>query len=118
MGDLPDLMTQRAELDRQIRAAQQDEADSFNEDLDALYGALTTCLQDTGLPFYERERKVTVIISIDERVSVEFGYQRGECRGHLAVTYSERGRAEFRESLPPAAAFTGFIRGLLDSQES
>jgi hypothetical protein len=80
--------------------------------------ALTAYLESTGLPYHERERKVVVIVSIDERVSMELGYQRGGYGGYLAVGYSPDGRAEFRGQLPPAAALIGLVRGLFDSDSS
>ncbi len=101
-------------IGRRIEAAQAGAADAFNGQLEALHRALCAYLAGTGFPWYERDGKVTVVLSEDTRVSAEFSPRYA---GYLAVTYGQ-GRAEFTRELPPAGALVAFIGGLLADWEA
>lgn len=80
-------------------------------DLVLLHGAVTRVLRESGLPYYERDGEVTVVVSADERVTARFAGPGGN---GVEVRYGAGGQAEFAGPLPGPRALAGLIRGLVD----
>jgi len=78
--------------------------------LRALRAALGDALAGTGLPFYERNGTVTLVVAAEERVAVAFPGTAPSGTG-LEVRW-RGGRAEFTGSLPAPAALAGLVLGL------
>jgi hypothetical protein len=78
-----------------------------------LRAALDSALAATGLPFYERNGTVTVVVAPEERVAVAFP---GAAPGGAALEVRwSGGRAEFTGSLPAPAALAGLVLGLVSA---
>lgn len=109
--DLASLEAERADLDRRIAGLRLREAEGAAGQVPGLRSGVDAALRESGLPFYEHDGAVTVVVSPEERVTVVFGGIPG--RGGLEVRYGRGGRAAFSGSLPGPGALAGLIRGLV-----
>jgi hypothetical protein len=109
--DLSALESERADLDRRIAGLRLREAESSAGQAQALRAGLDAALRESGLPFYERDGAVTVVVSPDERVTIAFGGTPD--RSGVEVRYGSGGRAGFTGPLPGPGALAGLVRGLV-----
>jgi hypothetical protein len=81
--------------------------------LRSVRAALDEALAGTGLPFYERNGTVTLVVAAEERVAVAFP---GAAPSGAALEVRWRGgQAEFTGSLPAPTALAGLVLGLVSA---
>jgi hypothetical protein len=108
--DLNEMRRQQAELTRKIAEAERDAREQWNTGLDLLRSALA----DGWGTLHETERKNVITITIRGQVQVSLGYDEPDYTGSLAAGWGS-GVAAF-DAIPPAAALTAFLRGLIEAE--
>lgn len=90
-----------------------DALDAIMLALDAIMLALEDWAYAEGHVLSRVQRKHDQTVTVNEAVSVVFGYPCEECREFLAVKWGGGSRADFGGLLPPPAAVVAFVAALL-----
>jgi hypothetical protein len=126
MNELSRMRASRERLDQQIREAEASAYDDFNDALEAMQDALLEHARQNGTSVNEEERKNAQTVTLDGRVSVEFGYYRewygSVMGGWLYVSRVDGIRAELYGGLsgrlPSAKVLLALVDLLLELEET
>jgi hypothetical protein len=114
-ADIAELVRERDALNAQIDAATKSRDEAYADELAALQGTVAYFADEFGLDVAESERKNVRVFMLGGWLSIQFGYPGAEGRSPFLLIQTTGGiTADWRYQLPPLAAFTGYLRGLVE----
>jgi hypothetical protein len=113
-ADIAALTRQRDDLSRQIDAATRTRDEAYAEQLGQLQEAMEGFADRFDLPTAGGERKNVVKFTLDGWLDIEFGYPGNGYTGFLIIHTQGGISAAWHGELPPLAAFTGYLTGLVE----
>jgi hypothetical protein len=114
VSDLADLIRQRDALSAQIDAATKTRDEAYADGLDALQEVVDRFAGESGLEVTTGVRKNVQMLTLGGWLAIQFGYPREGYSAHLVIQTAGGITAEWRDELPPATAFAGYLRGLVE----
>jgi hypothetical protein len=112
--DITDLIRQRDALNRQISAATESGNEAYADQLDVLQQAMEGFAERRNLPVTASGRKNVQMFTIEGWLSIQFGYPHDGCSPFLSIRTTGGIIADWRDKLPPLAAFAGYLEGLVE----